>query len=49
MSFGHGAGAGRPEDDPDLEHGTKSTYVNHRCRCEPCVEAQRAANQRRYQ
>ena len=31
----------------DLIHGTKATYVNHGCRCEACVEAQREANQRR--
>lgn len=26
-----------------MEHGTNSTYVNHKCRCVPCVEAHRVA------
>jgi hypothetical protein len=26
----------RPEDNPDLQHGTISTYNNHRCRCPAC-------------
>ena len=30
-----------------LRHGTKATYVNHGCRCEACVEAQRDANRQR--
>jgi hypothetical protein len=32
---------------PQLVHGKKSTYVNHRCRCQECVDAQRVENGRR--
>ena len=34
--------ARHPEDSPELEHGTKSTYMNHGCRCERCSEAHEA-------
>jgi hypothetical protein len=30
-----------------VQHGTVSTYRNHGCRCEACVEAQVRANRRR--
>lgn len=28
-------------------HGTHATYANRRCRCEPCVEAERVYHQAR--
>ena len=36
--------ATRPENDPFLEHGSKSTYINYGCRCAACTEAQQDAN-----
>ena len=30
-----------------LQHGTLSTYKNHRCRCEACAQAGAEANRRR--
>ena len=29
----------RPDDNANLDHGTRSTYVNHGCRCNACVDA----------
>lgn len=26
---------------PDIHHGSRSTYTNHGCRCEPCTDANR--------
>jgi hypothetical protein len=34
--------ARRSPDAPELVHGSRSTFLNHRCRCGPCTEAQRA-------
>ena len=25
--------------EKDLQHGSRSTYMNHRCRCKPCTKA----------
>lgn len=36
------------KDPNDSRHGTRSFYVNHGCRCAPCVEAQSAVNKAYY-
>ena len=36
----------RPEDNPDLKHGTISTDNNHGCRCPACWQAKADANRR---
>lgn len=33
---------------PPDAHGCLSTYVNYRCRCEPCREARRAYDRKRH-
>jgi hypothetical protein len=38
---------GRPEDNPNLKHGTRSTYGNHGCRCSACFQAQADWNRAR--
>lgn len=32
------------KDPNDRRHGTRTFYVNHSCRCAPCVKAQAKAN-----
>lgn len=34
--------------DPALNHGSYSTYNNHKCRCDPCREAAAAYSRTRY-
>ncbi len=36
----------RPERQPNLKHGTRSTYSNHGCRCPACFQAQADWNRR---
>lgn len=31
-----------------IEHGRRSVFINHKCRCGPCREANRAYNRKRY-
>lgn len=37
------------EPNPNLVHGRRSTYVNHKCHCPPCREANTAGIRRRRQ
>lgn len=41
--------AARKSGEAAPTHGTRTTYVEYRCRCTPCVNAQRAAKTDYYQ